>query len=1832
MSIVHRLSLFVLVLFSFAAAGCNESDDPAKVTKATDVSINEKMLSDLQRPLTVLYSADMVKADSVGKDITDPALMPFTLMPAVQGKGYWSSTTSFTFVPESGYTGNTQYYVIFKKDLKDVAGNTVRRYDSFTTRGNAVRNFNVGSFDAKKNRLEISLEFERPVSTAQLKEHLRLTDAQSGDALPVDLPADRKSSYWGLQVEMGKYRPALVLRLTADAAKDPAPLALQSEATLNIKLPDPSSRDGDTQPRITADDKSKPSEISVNYAYDYDNGSGQMQAVVYLSRDVADQDFSEVIRTDPPVPFTVSGSRILMSENLEPQSTIKISLLPGLVDGSGRVLRETREHVVSIGDRNSAARFSEQGALFTPVYGSHMGVDVVNVDKVVVSLRRVYDNNLPLIGFENELSGFDPTKKVVVKEVALSGEHNQILHRSIDPAAMAGGARGVYIIRLEGYKKSEYDNGEEAYYNSNTEERVVVVSDIGLTARVFPSGISVFAAGLSTGKPLPGTDIKIYSASNQLLCEGKTDAGGILFYKRETPWEEDLMPHIATAAVDNDITFLPMKESTGLTLTAEGTRDYLDKGYEAFIYTPRGVFRPGETVDLKAFVRKADHSAPAPFPVMFAVTSSRGLETARGSAQLSEYGAADFRFDLPHSAPTGNYSAVVFVPGKEKEPLGNVTFQVEDFVPPRLEVGVAPEKTVLVGAEAMKIALSGRYLFGAPGANRPYELGWKITPVDFAPKGYEGWSFKDLDRSADSQTSLKYLTGELDDDGKADVSFTAPSDWLPPSMLRVMLIGGVQEDGGRWTTKTETITWFPQSTLLGLKVPSGDKDPGKPFTVQAVALTPDEKPAEIGHVTVELYRLHGYWSTVYREGRTTYVWNERKARETRFDAPSSGGKAEFPIKPANYGTYLVRCLADDGKVVASQRFDVWGSYGMPPSGEGAGRLDQIELTFDKPNGYEPGETAKLSIKAPFAGTLLLGVERSEQLSMRVVNMEAPAVQVEIPVTAQMSPNAVVTAWVYRPIEKAEKNWFSHRAFGSANLRLSTTTRELNVEATLPERATPSQSVRIPLKVVDSKGNPVQGEFSVALIDEGILSLTTFSTPDPKGFFLALRRAVGQSYDAYDRLIKPDGTAAAPLIPGGDGTEDYQGSLSSQQVFLTSYLPKVLTGPDGTAEAVFDLPEYSGKGRLMIVGASAQAFASKAEPLRIARDVTLEVTAPRAVSPGDTFEIPLNVFSVEGAASGTADISVTAEGPIKLSGDVKIQAPLGDAKPRNFVVKGEALNEAGVAAVTAVVTVPGREDLSFTRRVELVVRPPYPRSSAVVSTLLKEGDEQEIRLPGDWLKGGFSLAFSVDATPVLSILPVLEYLREYPYGCLEQTTSRAWPYLTLESLQTSLAKTKDTQAIEANTKVVLRGLVDRITSMQTPSGGFAMWPGGGTPRPWLSVNAIHILVEAKSRVAVNPNTLKRSLDYLEYLLGAPEDSFDGVAQAYTTKAYAAFVLTRAGKAPLSRLQTLSEQTGKMHPSGRLFLAAAKSLAAGNSKALEALTAKDLIYTPNTDEWNATLESPVRNTALELFVWSLVDPGHKHTLETAVRLADQINAHRWYTTQESGMASLAVGTFLEKTSAKQDFTAQIQLGDAAPETVSKRRVFGDAEIPHGAGDTPAVVKVTAKSGMAYCVYSVRGVPMQEPKRPQNTGMLVAREWLGPDGKALDFSKGAVTLKQGDRITVNIQVYAQTATPDVVLSDLTPGGMEVENPRLESAAKDDESDGDGSGGEGGSGSDIHLDLREDRVLVFFDQVSGTVKYSYSMRAVSKGSFTIPPTAVEGMYNPERNDIAPSGKLIIE
>jgi uncharacterized protein YfaS (alpha-2-macroglobulin family) len=701
-----------------------------------------------------------------------------------------------------------------------------------------------------------------------------------------------------------------------------------------------------------------------------------------------------------------------------------------------------------------------------------------------------------------------------------------------------------------------------------------------------------------------------------------------------------------------------------------------------------------------------------------------------------------------------------------------------------------------------------------------------------------------------------------------------------------------------------------------------------------------------------------------------------------------------------------------------------------------------------------------------------------------------------------------------------------------------------------------------LKVNDADGNPVSGEFSVALVDEGILSLTAFKTPNPLAFFMAQRRAVGSSYDGYDALLRPEAKATPLLSPGGDAApEDYQGSLTTQQIFLAEFLPTVRTNADGTGEAFFDIPEYSGKGRLMIVGASGSAFASGASQVRFARDVVVEAAAPRAVAPGDSFDISLKAFAMEGNLDGNAEITVEADGPLRLSGEQKVQVPLmteavKGPKTTSFTVNSTAENASGIATIAIQVKVPGRDDLAFTKYLEVAVRPPYPRTSQSQAVIIKSGDTQTLSFKDKWVKDTVKTSLSVTSSPVFSVLPALEYLREYPYGCLEQTVSRAWPYLTLHEMQQALYPDEDAESNLNNAEEMLASIVTRIASLQASDGGFVMWPGYTRPHSWKSANAAFFLVEAKSRIPVPAGTLSRSLEYMRFLLAAPVSYYGNKRYAYTTKAFAAFVLTRAGEAPLAWMQHLSGEEAHMWPSGRIFLAAAKALKAGNPTALRELKDADLKLDSARLGYNESLESTLRNQALLLMAWSLVAPEDPETTRLCVALAKTITDTRWLTTQDAGMASMAFGYYLGKTKMQdKPHTAVITAAGKKLGEVLKGEplLLGYSRMPLTADGNPEPVTVkVGGEGQAYVVYNARGVSFEPPAAAANNMDLVW-SWRGPDGNLIDTGADNLTLKRGDRITMEVQVRSKVSLSDVVLSILLPGGLEVENPRLKTSGAD-------------------------------------------------------------------------------
>ena len=1846
--------------------------DPVYVSA---VSIEDTEVLQGKKPIIVTFSEPMVTAAALNAPVAEGD-RPFAIKPPVSGEGRWLTVNSFALAPDTEFRRGARYFLHFKDNLKALDGRQVRYLFSFRTESVKLTSLQSEHFDSGKNTLVLNFGFNRTVTGKALAEHLTIKDAATGEVLSYKIKGDAgPDSEQKVTVALGKYRPKLDVSLRADADADQIYLGMSEAYTGNVSLPEPgSSGAAKVEARSGA-----PSDVKFYYSYASENSDGVPYAYFDLSTSLQGGNYRDFIKVEPEgLNFVLSeyGDVLRIDDGLTPGMRVTMTLKPGLVDAAGRVLAEERGNTLTIKDYRSAARFAHHGNYLTPVYGARLGVNLVNVDQVTVSLKRQYDNNLPFMNLEPDYRAKGIMRDLGFKEIPIKGgKKNEVMRRALDVTELAKGKHGVFLVTLQAFKEETRRDGSAYMDRESSYDQLVVLTDIGVTTRVFPSGITVFAASLSSANPLARAEVRVYSASNQLIAQGQTGPDGRCLIQRDQEWDPQLKPSVVTVKHGDgdaaDLTFLSLESATQKEMADTALRDYLDKGYEAFVYTPRGVFRPGERVDLKAFVRDADHMPPASFPVLFRVVSARGLEAVRGAATLSREGGADFSFTLPKTAPTGEYQAYVEIPGQKASLLGSCAFSVEDFVPPRLEVKVSPRAERFSPADILPVDLSGRYLFGAPGADLKYELGYKATAKTFVPEGWDGYVFGDGERRFDPQVNIRYMTGKLDGEGVAETAFKAPADWLPPALLNVLLVASVQEDGGRWVTQTSTVTYFPTPYLLGLKQEGESFQPGKPVTMKVAAVDPAGKAAVIGKLTAEISLIQGNWHTVYRNGRYVSLWDERIVAQDKFPVEGKNGAASFQFTPKQYGRYLVRVATADGSVAASRRVSAVGKDALSLQ-DGSGRLDTVDLSLDKAD-YHVGDTAKLSVKAPYAGTLLLGIERGRQLSSRVIPMDQPATVVDIPVTADMDPNAAITAWVIRPVKEEDKEWYAHRANGMIPLALSKEPHKLSVAAKAPARALPDKPLSITFTVTDEQGAPVEGEFSAAFIDEGILSLTTFATPDPADFFMARRRAVGSSYDVYDALLRPEAKATPLLKPGGDAAQYYQGSLSTQQIFLTAYQPVVRTDASGQGEVRFDVPEYSGKGRLMIVGASGKRFASSSTQVRVARDLVVETSAPRAVAPGDTFELSLNLFTLAAengvALQGAADIAVKAQGPLKLSGDVKKSLPLspapaaGGQKPASvshrLAVKAEALKESGIGTITVSVSVPGRDDLTFSKSMEVAVRPPYPRTSAVKAALLKAGETATLSVPGKWLKGSVKAAFSIDRSPALAVLPALEFLREYPYGCLEQTTSRAWPYLTLGSVQKLLYPDKDATAADNAIKAELADIVARVSSMQTPEGGFGLWPGRGIPDPWKSVNAAFFLVEAKAGTAVPKSALDSALGYLRLLLAAqPREGSE--AYDYSVKAYAAFVLTRAGEPPLSWLQHLSERENKMYPSGRIFLAGAKALKAGNPEALKALEAKGgaaLDLARFKLGYNETMESDLRNKSLRLLMWSLVAPGDAESAKLCASVAESLAAKKRFSPQEAGMAALAVGRYLEKTGMTgKPYTAKLSIDGAplASVTDGGRLILGGQRLPLLAdGQPPALSVAVGSENQAYAVYNVRGVPMDAPK-PESSELAVRRVWKDAQGKVIDLSSGAARVKKGDRIIVELTVKPASPVSHIALSDLLPGGMEVENPRLKTAAGaagadeepkageagntgneesgDNESDEGGSADSGETKGGLYIDLREDRLLVFFDNLEEETTYTYSMRAVSRGTFVLPPLAADAMYSPEVHAVTAAGTVVVE
>ena len=1332
---------------------------------------------------------------------------------------------------------------------------------------------------------------------------------------------------------------------------------------------------------------------------------------------------------------------------------------------------------------------------------------------------------------------------------------------------------------------------------------------------------------------------------------------------------------------------------------ATAGRPYLRRGYEAFVYADRGAFRPGEAVPVRAIVRGTNGAVPPPFPVQWVAVDARGRTFEGATMTLDTDGCAAWSWPTSDATPTGTWQIALRLPGGGRGvtaiTLGETNVQVEDFLPDRMKVALAlngetptAEKPRRVGPGTLDVGVQADYLFGQPAAGATAEVNVSAQPVAFAPPQWPGYTFHDAaDARGDraplgNQMPARSLT--LDGKGNAhspiDLKQLLAADDRNAAYRgawRVRVEAGVRDDGGRTITRSAETAVDLAADYVGLWATT-PSTPGAPTTFDVALVTPDGQPsARAATVQVRPYRVT--WNSVVVAKKGRYAYESTRVLDAVADAAPKtvrveNGRGTFAFTPPTAGTYVL-AIGESDDPSASVTVDVsageWDdsvSRGNPerlevsvapagpamvgqwlekitsPDASAAARLARpllpalrgwLTTAAKAPAVYAAGSLVNVTVKSPFAGTLLLSVETDRVIERRTVAMTQPAATFLIRLGGNCRPNAFVSASVVRGIDPAT-TWRTHRAYGLAAIKVDEPERRLGVAITAPDNNKPGRTMPVGVRVVSSDGRPVaNAAVTVAAVDEGVLAVTNFTTPKPAEFFAAKRALGVDAFDLYGQLV-PDGARPEKSgNTGGDGdpfSESMRAGakppVSARRVKPVALRSGVLhTDADGVARTDFPLPQFSGTLRLMAVASAGGACGSADRAARTRGNVIVQTSWPRFAAPGDRFAVPVTVFNT-GPADAVARVRLDLHGPVRVAGDATVEIAIPAGGQATYTLDATANAACGLATASVVATMNGDTAVDA---VEFPVRPPSAAVTLSDTQTAEPGRPVSFDAGPSMLDGTDVEQILVSPQPQLVLPEGLDYLNRYPYGCCEQTVSGLMPLLALGDLGASI----DPLLFKADdVKRKIDSGLSRLTLMQRGDGGLSMWPGGAAAWPTGSVYAAHFVAQAGRAGYATPQAFRENLfDYVRSLASQSSDAPGDLE----TQAYACYVLAladRPERAAMNRLAALVARpplTDTERPTAptRLLLAAALA-AAGQRTAADALVPTAAPDPRSGRDLGGTLGSPVADRALVLGTLLTVRPQHPTIAGLAQQLAALGRHGEWRSTHDTALALVALAAYEKSVKDVQPFkTARLTVGDTVLAAVDDGRelrwnVGGDRPTTIAPTTRPAGSLVVTIDGppqsRGYVTRLHSGVPLAPPPAEAGRGLKVARRWLTADGKAtVDPGK----LATGQIVRVELTISADREMDNVVVEDLLPAGLEVENPRLAGTAVSSPASASDEG-DPFAASEIRPlpligqpDIRDDRVVLFTRMPAGVCKYEYLARAVTAGTFVAPPLRAECMYD---------------
>jgi uncharacterized protein YfaS (alpha-2-macroglobulin family) len=1721
--------------------------------------------------------------------------------PRITGRFRWSGPDELVFSPEQPLLPATTYKAKIKNEiLRYSKFNDVRDADDlkFNTAPLQLNDAQITWVLQDESRRvavpQISLQFNYPVQVEEVRKKLQVEiDGIKTDYTMQNIGASETISIRlngfkgedksyeavvkidkGLQPDKGEERTAEATRTL---------LSIPSPYVLNIN----------------------------NVESEHDGTQGVVH--IYTSQQLTGENVTKYIHFEPAIAYTVDFEEYgvtLRSDKFDVENSYTFTINSGLHGRIGGVLKEPYNGSLAFGKLQSEVKFTNSDAVYLSKKGSgNIEVRITNTPKVKLIISKIYENNLLMAdrnGYSPADDRYHDEEEMEYDEGNESGEYasysnavagDVIYSKEIDTRSLpkSGAGRVLDLSQFEDRiadMKGIYHvmiRSSKDYWVRDS--RFISFSDIGLIAKQGQDKIFVFANSIKTAKPLQGVTINIYGWNNQLIGTGSTGSDGAVEVGVSSRNFSGFKPAMVIAKTAEDFTYLPFNSTVVNTSRFDvGGKRNNATGLDAFVFGERDIYRPGERVNFSLIVRDRNWKSPGEIPVKIKFLLPNGKEFKSFRKSLNEQGAAEGSIDIPTSGITGSYSLELY--SSNDVLLATKNIMIEEFVPDRIKVSAKLNKPYLRAGETASVAINAVNFFGPPAANRNFEMEIQVKQKQFKAPDFSGFDFSLANQRSFFDKDVR--EGKTDENGNAEEQYEVPGLYSNMGVLQAGFYTTVFDETGRPVSRHISSDIFTQDVFHGVK------DDGYYYyslnqPVRFTLVSVNREGHAVNATAKVVVIRHEYKTVLTKNGIYFRYESQEEDKVIAEQEMTVGNKTTYNFIPRSPGDYELRIYRPGANAYVSKSFYSYGSWGADNASFEVNTEGHIDIEMNKQS-YDAGEKAKLLFKTPFSGRMLVTVETDHVISYQYLDVAQKSASLDLDLKTGFVPNVYVTATLIKPHDISDLPLTV--AHGFQNIKVEEKSRKIPVEITAENavRSKTHQKVRV---------KALAGSYvTLAAVDNGVLQISDFKTPDPYGYYYQKKALEVKAFDMYPLLFPELRTRLSST--GGDGDLDLDkrvNPMPARRFKIMSYWSGLKkANSSGIAEFEFDIPQFSGQVRLMAVAFRDDDFGAAEKTTTVADPIVLSSALPRFVSPGDTVIIPVTISNTTTKqATGTASLAVS--GPLKPLGtnseSISIR-PNSEGSVNFSVVADRQIN---IGKVTVSVQALGEK---FSEETEISVRPPSTLQKLAGSGSIQGGSTQSIVIPQkDFMPGSFRYDLIVGRSPIIDLADQLRYLVQYPYGCTEQTVSAAFPQLYYGDFADLMGVGNQKQ--NANTNVI--EAMRKIKMRQLYTGAVTLWDNEGTENWWATIYAAHFLLEArKAGFDVDNSLIETMLSYIANRLKTKETITYYYNRDQNRKiapkevAYSLYVLSLAGRTQVSAMNYYKANPALLALDGRYLLAAAYALS-GDKRSYASMLPSAFSGEESEQQTGGSFYSALRDESIALNALVDVDPGNAQIPVMAKHVSARLKSERYLNTQESAFSFLALGK-IARTAKNSNVSAEVRVNG---KTAAK--IDGEWKGTSESLKSNTVELVTKGTGRLYYSWVAEGISTSGDYREEDNYIKVGRRFFTRSGELIKER----TFRQNELVIVELSLESSYNGPieNIVLTDLLPAGFEIENPRTKEIP--------GMDWIKDASEPVSLDVRDDRINFFVDIYGPKRKYYYAVRAVSLGKFRQGPVSADAMYNGE-------------